>query len=108
MRRRERVYLINLHETRRHRARPVAVAVRVTLNRSARGVQRMVPAVGRVRRLLLLLLMVMAPRIDGPLAVHRHIVQKNAILVVPGSVRFANFSRKKWKLFSSIHMGDTR
>ena len=87
MRRGERVYLINLHETRRHRARPVTVAVRVTLDRSAGGVQRMVPAIGRVRwlLLLLLLLLVVAPRIDRPLAVYWHIVHKNAVLVVPRS-----------------------
>lgn len=77
----ERVYLINLHETRRHRA----LAVRVTLDRSsARGVKRMVPAIGRVRRLLrLLLLMVVAPQIARPLAVHRHVVQEGSVLVIP-------------------------
>lgn len=88
MRRGERVYLINLHETRRHRARSVTVAVRVTLNRSARGVQRMVPAIGRVRRLLLLLLlllMMMTPGINGPLTIHRHIVQKNTVLIISES-----------------------
>ncbi|EZA57353.1 hypothetical protein X777_02604 [Ooceraea biroi] len=71
VRRGKRVYLINLHETRRYRTRPVTVAVRVTLNRSTRGVQRMIPAV-RIRRLLLLLLllllMVMAPQ-DFPLRI---------------------------------------
>jgi len=100
----ERVYLINLHETGWHGTRPMAMAVRVTLNRSTRGVQRVVPAI-RIRRLLLLLLllllrlllllMMMAPRIDRSLAIDRYVVQKGTVLVVPEMKMRCRFNERK-------------